>query len=693
MVINGQIIAVAETGNVWHLLSTIEKHIAHMNLVNITTALHRLAKMLSGDQVLHGHPVIGVMLIAVRKELASMNANDNIPSSQSLSNIMWSLATLSIADWPLLQEVATLTVTHMDRFKPLELSTLLWAFAKLHSQYDLSGHQDVLRVFEAAALHVKDHASTFNFRNLVTTVGAFATLGKATPVTRVFQIVAQQMVKVSHTANCQELAKAAWAFGTAKVASDALFGIIAQSAIPRIHHFQPQELSNLLWGFAANDFFHLELIESAAIVVERSTLNTQQLANILWAMTRLRPQLKVARSTVVALMPRCCELLAGFQPQEFASTVMAAAKAFGRVGEELGQLDHALPPQVEFFFSAGCSFVTHSLHEFSHQSLANVATAYTAVQATSVLSILTQVGQVILKRVKGLSRSVLLQLIRTFTADFSDFHNWTHFEKLRKAVTQALFKEAGRGVSGFQPEEQRSLARLCDRAMNVRSGKGSAVEELQHCCNLLAAGTCSQGEQYVSIRLEDALVMNNKVDTDVPVPTFVSECEADALVAITVEAKAAKPKKTKAPKAPMTSEMFRNLAAAHGDCPESGYYQYASLSECHIYPKQNTSIATERNDSIVGDEQLFDLLPKSLIPEVIGAADSLPADKVVQALHTPVMGPAFTPVIGPAKADLVPDLAELQEDVPQKVSPSSWLQDCSSEGMGKHLFPPGLVRP
>ena len=49
---------------------------------------------------------------------------------------------------------------------------------------------------------------------------------------------------------------------------------------------------------------------------------------------------------------------------------------------------------------------------------------------------------------------------------------------------------------------------------------GSAVEELQHCCNLLAAGTCSQGEQYVSIRLEDALVMNNKVDARraTPVP-------------------------------------------------------------------------------------------------------------------------------------------------------------------------------
>lgn len=483
--INSEIVSVANSNDIARLIDTIQKYLHEMNLVNITTAIHRLAKLVDcgaqSQSALVRHPVVQALTSAAQVRLKSISADGSAPSCQALSNIMWSLAVLQIANWDLLQEVALLTVNYIAYFKPMELSTLLWAFSKIlpEAPWRSGGASHWANsVFEGAVDYIRSNVQKFTFRNLITAVGAFATIGKSSPI--LFQTVAGQMLKIIRTANRLELAKTAWAFGAANIHNDKLFGVVAKHAIPQLQSFQQQELSNLLWGFASNSVFHQELFAKASLCAQRMDLNAQQLANILWALTRLRPQWSIASKTMRALMPRCCEQLQAFKPQEFATIAIAAAKVFGHVGEDLGQLDEPLPPEAACFFSSALPIMLPQLHQFSDQSLANVATAYTAVRAAGVMVVLANAGQLALTRLHRLDPPLLLQFIRTFSTDFTGFQASTEQKLACKGLAKAFFSEAGSRLERFGLEEQRSLAQLCSRSQVVHSDFD--VEDLQRKC-------------------------------------------------------------------------------------------------------------------------------------------------------------------------------------------------------------------
>jgi hypothetical protein len=326
-------------------------------------------------------------------------------------------------------------------------------------------------------------------------VGAYATVGKANA--RVFHAIALQMLKVIITANSLELAKTAWAFGTANVHHDRLFSQIAKLALSRLHQFQPQELSNLLWGFAANDFFHQELFTKASEQAQHMNLNSQQLANILWAITRAKQQLPNTSITFRMLLPKCCQQIHTFKPQEYASTAMAIAKAYAQVGEELVRLDTPPPAEVLYFLIYTLPIMLPRLQAFSDQSLANILTAFTALQAVGLPMLVTEIGQLVVERIHRLETPVLLQFIRTFSSC-----NLVHSQvralvegKLHQNDTRAVALGVSQGLYGemisrldrLNSEEKRSLTRLCSRALKIQQDPGEAsVADLRRYCLALS---------------------------------------------------------------------------------------------------------------------------------------------------------------------------------------------------------------
>jgi hypothetical protein len=76
----------------------------------------------------------------------------------------------------------------------------------------------------------------------------------------------------------------------------------------------------------------------------------------------------------------------------------------------------------------------------------------------------------------------MLQLIRTFLA------NVGHADEMssRRMVLQALFKEAGVRAHRFAADEQRSLVRLCRKALRLSSDSDISAEALQQLCFDLA---------------------------------------------------------------------------------------------------------------------------------------------------------------------------------------------------------------
>ena len=126
-------------------MSMIEFNMVDMNLVNMATAVHRIGKLAANKPTLasqiQGNPVFDALLLNVAFLLRSVDRRD-VEVKQSLSNIAWSLATLRYPHAELVELLAEFVVANPGAFKPFELSTILWAFAKLTTiDSDLANYQ------------------------------------------------------------------------------------------------------------------------------------------------------------------------------------------------------------------------------------------------------------------------------------------------------------------------------------------------------------------------------------------------------------------------------------------------------------------------------------------------------------------------------------------------------------------------
>merc|ERR1719223_1616577 len=193
-------------------------------MVNVSTTFHRLAKLAPGGINEHqaDHPALLGLLATSRRLLEKPDAG--APQCQALSNVTWSLATLQVLDVSLLRLVVVLGQRHLASFKPFELSSMLWALAKIGST------EATVREFSAAffansAKHIPSTLSEFSFRCLVMTSWAFATARQCDPV--LFNAMAARIAPEVPAANCREVADTAWAFSSAGVHHEGLFSRLA----------------------------------------------------------------------------------------------------------------------------------------------------------------------------------------------------------------------------------------------------------------------------------------------------------------------------------------------------------------------------------------------------------------------------------------------------------------------------------
>jgi len=413
--INRKIIGAADAGDVRTLISTIEAHMSEMNLVNLSTSLHRLAKLSASDSsaqhALQHHPIMASVRSAISVTLVNMGIDRTLP--QALSNVAWSMATLRYSDPVLLELVGSRSAMNMQSFKPFELSSLLWAFAKL-ANFD-SMTSSFRTLFKSAATHLMTSMKDMQFRSLATSAWAFATAKQSHH--RLFCSLAEEMRGSAPSANCQEMANTVWAFATAAHRDDELFFTIAETAVKRMGEFKAQEVANMMWGFAGCDFFHEAFFTQALHATQHLPMNAQHLANVLWACARLKPHHPATKQATLALLPRCIGLSATFKPQELSSVAMAVAKVFGIedysedvVSWRASQSRESLHPQVLAFFTAVTPHILANLHGYSVQSLTNMASALARLDMGA--KILPAIEQEILCRIDSLEIPLMCQLVR-----------------------------------------------------------------------------------------------------------------------------------------------------------------------------------------------------------------------------------------------------------------------------------------
>lgn len=459
--INSQIIQASENKDVHHLMNVIIQHLPQMNLVNLSTAIHRVAKIVGTDPWQQGQlrqsSSLETLLNSVCTALNVVEATEVQP--QSVSNVVWSLATLRIVHRPLLQVISLVCVSNMEQFKSFELSTTLWALAKLGSLEDAAPVDKA--VFYAAATHIHNHVNDFGFRCLATTAWAFATAKQRHA--RLFRSMAAAMLPAAAGANCQEMANTAWAFGTADFHDDALFHELAEQAIKRLEEFKPQELSNMLWGFATNSFFHEAFYARASAVAASMDLQSQHLANILWAFARVRPKHPLTQQTVLTLLPVCTRQLSTFKPQEVSSTLLATAKAVGNMDEmtPMAPTLENFRQEVLDFFHACLPWVVARMSDFSEQSLANSVSAYAMVPVRGSETLVDCAGQEVFKRQKDLDANALVHLLK----GFSLVPTTPSSMKIVKALAEGIVSQ----LDKVRPQEMQNMARLLNRGGNAQA--------------------------------------------------------------------------------------------------------------------------------------------------------------------------------------------------------------------------------
>eukprot|EP00930_Biecheleria_cincta_P037792 TRINITY_DN25970_c0_g1_i1.p1 TRINITY_DN25970_c0_g1~~TRINITY_DN25970_c0_g1_i1.p1 ORF type:complete len:726 (+),score=123.20 TRINITY_DN25970_c0_g1_i1:110-2287(+) len=367
--INQQIVAAANHANVEHLMSTITLHLPAMNLVNLSTAIHRVAKMAGSSHqlmnMIQQRAEVQELLDQVYYSLERLNASE--VQCQTVSNVLWSMATLRTEHAQMLASLATIATTNLPQFKAFELSTTLWALAKLSSSNDT--HSEVSRMFCFASSHIQENIQDFNFRCLATVAWAFATNRRAD--SSLFRSISAHVKPLAGTANCQEIANTVWAFGTAGFHDAGFFSVLADVAASNIADFKPQEISNTLWGFATNGFFRDVFFEKAAKILQEvhaGCLESQHLANVLWSFSRVQAKSSLTHRTIMALLPLCMARLQTFKPQELSSALLAVSKAFGNSDYSENQV-HS---EVLIFFRACADQATLQLEQFSSMSLANM---------------------------------------------------------------------------------------------------------------------------------------------------------------------------------------------------------------------------------------------------------------------------------------------------------------------------------
>lgn len=259
-------------GGAPEVLALCRRRVDEFNSVNMSTALHRIAKRPGRRQELLRDEGMAALKAGVLARVREFPARD-------ITNIAWSCAKLALSDGPLLNAIAGQSIRRCGELIPQGLSMTAWAFATL-------GKRDA-PLLDAIAARALPTISEFDAQSLANTSWAFATLQvKDFPLLDAMS--AGSIPQIAEFSS-QALANSAWSFATLGVRDEPLLHAIATAARGRIGEFTPQGLANLSWAFATlacGDERCLEAIAARAGATI-GDFPLQELALTAWAFSTL----------------------------------------------------------------------------------------------------------------------------------------------------------------------------------------------------------------------------------------------------------------------------------------------------------------------------------------------------------------------------------------------------------------------
>mmetsp|Transcript_22790 Transcript_22790/g.53194 ORF Transcript_22790/g.53194 Transcript_22790/m.53194 type:complete len:972 (-) Transcript_22790:127-3042(-) len=358
------------------ILNLVSQRHAEMSCVNLSTALHRLARLVKD----RGRPIDkqGPAFYALRQATyIELEKQTQDPTQMAMprcwATIAWSLATLQVHDYNTFNTIATLATPHVDTFNHLELTNLLWAFAKLQVANT--------PLFQAAHDHIVAKLRDFTQTNLSTIVWAYATVNHAPSISMLSQVAKRFVhgLQVSAPVSPVEISNFMWGLATTQLRlKPQVPREVGNAAVQILHDFKLQELSITAWAFSRLGVRHDGFFVAAAQRLRcspdlRSQIHPQGISNLMWAFSKqvaLRSKLtEILHETLLVLLPECTRLLWDLKPQEYSCVLLSLA----RMNVKYGDMIHA---DEVFTLAAGAK--PEFLHTMSLQQHVHTFSAFEA---------------------------------------------------------------------------------------------------------------------------------------------------------------------------------------------------------------------------------------------------------------------------------------------------------------------------
>jgi len=296
-----------------------------MNEVNLSTAIHRIAKWSKSQQLdvseVRATPQWRKLLRLVQSRLSDFTA-------QGVSNTVWAIGTMRVdytVDAEFLDAVNDIAKVKIMEFTPQALANTAWACATLRML-----RTDLLTEVRRACL---------------ASVAAF---------------------------NPQDLANISWAFGSLGMLDTEFLDGVAQVALPMLGAFKPAEMSNITWAFATAGYYKREIFDRVAqVAIENAqALNSKALANIAWSFATL----EVRNDELLTNLLRVSAIkIRWFSPLELANLVWSCARCGGSSRP-------SLKASSDRFLEAAAVAITRSSDRFSPDDVSNAVWGFATLQ-------------------------------------------------------------------------------------------------------------------------------------------------------------------------------------------------------------------------------------------------------------------------------------------------------------------------
>mmetsp|Transcript_122442 Transcript_122442/g.280597 ORF Transcript_122442/g.280597 Transcript_122442/m.280597 type:complete len:573 (-) Transcript_122442:214-1932(-) len=310
------------------VLAMVAESGMQMNGVNLSTALHRVAKWSKKQRLdvveVRGAPqwkklvrlthqklgeltaqgvantlwAVGTMQLPMEEEpkfiadvIAAAEEHVESFTPQALANTAWACATMNWQHSTLLGKVQRSCVASFSSFNPQDLSNIAWAFGTLGflSQAFLDGTAKVALPMVAACKPGE----------MANIVWAFARANQRPK--ELFDRVAEVVTSSADGLNSQALCTIAWSFATVGHKDEEMMASILRAGNLKMRWFSPKELSNLLWACATMNVGSDRFLDAAcnSVVRCRDNFAGEEVANVIWALATLK-----------FMHSQCCEHLA-----------------------------------------------------------------------------------------------------------------------------------------------------------------------------------------------------------------------------------------------------------------------------------------------------------------------------------------------------------------------------------------------